>query len=700
MKLTKLLLGLLLVLTLGLQAENNSSVEQVSDEERVDVNFRDLSVKDFIEMVGKITQKNILINGDLKGKVNFVSTTPIKKSSLIPLANSILASKGMTLVDQGDFYQVVKANEAAGEGLSVDSSVGDGDTMKTVMFPLKNVNASVIRAKIKPLLHKSAKVISFKDNNMLSVTATPKTLIAIEKVINAIEKKGDKDSAFIHLKYASIKDVYSNAVSMSKKLFPKTIQSEQVDVFKDDATNTIILVGKRDNMKKMYNYIKRLDIRGESTTQQMYVIPLKNSNVEDMQKILSQLVSQMNSMTVAKPGKDGKPPKKAMVVSDLERNALVVLADGDQIKNIRKTIAQLDVPKPQVYVKARIVEINTDLASQVGVKWGFEGGKITSQGLFTLAANAGASSIMVSPALQGFLNTESSQYDQNGNIVTTENRPFSFSSNISEMFAIGAKLDLMQQNGAAHVLSEPSVLCINNKLAEIYVGRTQSILTSAQQSTVGQVNILNNYSREDIGITLKVKPRLSSNNKVSLEVETTIEDVLQRATVEQDQPTTTKRKVVTNAIVNNGETIILGGLIKNAGGKSVTSVPILGDIPVIGALFRSKGNIVQKINVVIYLTPYIVRKSGDLKHLRTVLSELEDVQTRYNTFIRKALESKRKPKWYQKSLLGNSSHPASNRVHATSSEGVYVPKSSVVNPSHPAGNRIRTTPSDGIYIPR
>ncbi len=666
MRLTKLILGLMAVLVLGLQA---------ADEERVDVNFRDLSVKDFVEMVGKITNKNILINGDLKGKVNFVSTTPIKKSSLIPLANSILASKGLTLVDQGDFYQVLKTSEAAGEGLTVDTVVGEeGDTMKTVMFPLKNSNASVIRAKIKPLLHKNAKVISFKENNILAITATPKTLRAVKKVIDTIEKKGDKKSVFIELKYASIKDVYPNAVSMSKKLFPKTIESEQVDIFKDDATNTIILVGKDNNINKMVGYIKRLDMRGESTTQQMYVIPLKNSNVEDMQKILSQLVSQMNSMTPAKAGKDGKPPSKAMVVSDLERNALVILADGEQIKNIRKTISRLDVPKPQVYVKAKVVEINTDLASQIGVKWGFEGGKITSKGLFTLAANAGASSIMVSDSLSSFLNTETTKYDNSGNLVTTQERPFSFDSNINEMFAVGAKLDLMRQNGAAHVLSEPSVLCINNKEAEIYVGRTQSILTTAQQSTLGQGNLVNNYSREDIGITLKVKPRLSSNNKVALEVSAVIEDILHRATVEQDRPTTTKRKVITNAIVNNGETIILGGLIKNAGGKSVTSVPILGDIPVLGALFRSKGNLVMKTNVVIYLTPYIVRKSDDLQKLRKNLSELEDVQERYNSYVRKALEGKKKKKWYESPFLDTASHPASNRVRASSSDGIYIPE--------------------------
>jgi general secretion pathway protein D len=666
MQLSKLIMVLMLVVTLGFGAE----------EETVDVNFRDLSVKDFVEMVGKITKKNILIDTELKGTVNFVSTTPIKKSSLIPLANSILANKGLTLIDQGDYYQVLQSNDAAGEGLDVSQDTGDGDTMKTVVFPLKNVNASEIRVKIMPLLHKNAKVISFKENNMLSITAQPKTIKAVEKLIQSIEEKGDKDSTFIKLDHANVKEVYPNVVSMSKKLFPAGIESEQVDIFKDDATNTIILVGKHSNIGKMISYVKKLDIAGESTTQQMYVIPLKNSNVEDMEKIMSQLLSQMNSITPTKPTKDGKPADKAMVVSDVERNALVVLADNDQIKNIKATISTLDIPKPQVYVQAKIVEINTDLAEQLGLRYGFESGKITSQGLFTLAANAGAPSMMISENLLGFLNTESFQgFDANGNPIYSNERTFSFDEGINELFALGAKLDLMKENGAAHILSEPSVLCINNKEASIYVGQTQSILTQAQQSTMSQGNIINNYSREDIGITLKVKPRLSSNNKVSLEVETTIEDVLPSATAPADRPTTTKRKVLTNAIVNNGETIVLGGLIKNAGGKNVTSVPILGDVPVFGVLFRSTGDAVRKVNVVIYLTPYIVRKSDDLKRLRKALVELEDIQSRYNEFVRKALEDKDK-KWYEKSPFESSSatHPASSRLRSNSSDGVYIPR--------------------------
>ena len=379
----------------------------------------------------------------------------------------------------------------------------------------------------------------------------------------------------------------------------------------------------------------------------MYVIRLKNSNVEEMEKILSKLLSQMNNISPAgKPVKGGKPPTKAMVVSDIERNALIVLATGEQIRNIRRTILQIDIPKVQVYVKAKIIEVDKNLAEQVGLKYGMNGGTITSSGLLTMAANLGGNAFQMSPALLGFLNQNTEKYeglDSNGNPIYSSDPAFKFDST-DKVFALGAALDLLQRNGAANILSEPSILCTNNKESEIYVGQTRSILTQAQQSTTGASNVVNNYSREDIGLTLKVKPRLSSNNKVTLEVVTKIEDVLDNESPSADRPTTTKREVKTNAIVNNGETIILGGLIKNSGGKGIQKVPFLGDIPVLGEMFFTHtSDLSRETNVVIYLTPYIVRRSDDLQKLKKMLSELEEVQGRYNEYMRSVLEGK-KPK--------------------------------------------------------
>jgi general secretion pathway protein D len=641
MKLGKILFITILVLLLVVDAQgrNRSSSHQNSntnntnqDDEYITLNFRNMGLQEFVTTIGKITNKNILINGNLQGKINFISTKPIKKSSLFSLANSILASKGYALVDHGDFMEVVKASEAAGMGLKVDNNV-EGETMKTVLFPLKNSNASVVRAKIRPLLHRNAKVISFKENNVLAVTAYPKTLKSIKKLIDSIESAGHKGSLIIKLKNANVKDVYTNAVNMAKLLFPQTIPSEKVGIFKDASSNSIIIVGKRSNVEQMAKFVRQLDQKGESVDQKLYVIPLQNSNVEDMEKILGKLIAQMNSISMAS-AKGGKKPQKAMVVGDKERNSLIVLATGEEYKNIMQVVKRIDVEKPQVYIKARVVEINSRLAQQIGTKYGFEGGTITTRGLFSLASNLGAPSLMISQQLLSFITTQETKYDQNGNPITDYKNPFSF-GNVDSLFALGVKLDLLQNNGAARVLSEPSVLCTNNQESELYVGETRSVLTSSSSGTNKDDVIRNNWSREDIGLTLKVKPRLSSNNKVALKVDAVVEDVVPGTSADSPRPTTTKRKVTTNAIVKNGETVILGGLIKNSSGRSVSKVPFLGDIPIIGRIFSDEGKMENKVELVIYLTPYIVRRSEDLVKLRKFLSELEDVQKRYADFIAK-----------------------------------------------------------------
>ncbi|MCK5854816.1 MAG: type II secretion system secretin GspD [Sulfurovaceae bacterium] len=663
MKFSKIVLGLLV--TLGIQAH----ADKMSG--KMNMEFKDMEIGAWLEMIGKITGKNILINGEVKGKINFVSNKEMEKSELIPLANAILESKKMTLVDRGAYLQVVKIGDAPNKGIALHDDIDSAGMMQTVVFQLNNANAAVIRSKIKPLLNKSAKVISFKKNNLLAIIALPHSLRAVKELIDKIENRQGSVSRIITLNNAYVKDVFPNIQNMAKSLFPQDISSEKVKVMQNQNSNSIILVGKEKNIEKLAPYIEQLDIakQVDEDLQRMYVIPLENSNVEEMEKILSKLLPQMTGnirsnsgsihavankgassgiapMPVA-PSASRTPPmqnkkiKKAVIASDIERNALIVVANSIQIENIRETVRLLDIEKSQVYITAKIIEVNTNLAENIGIKYGFTGGGITSKGIFSLLGNAGAAPLAVSSELLGFMNNTQTNTDKNGNVYTTTNKAFEFESGIKEVFALGAKLDLLKQNGAAQILSEPSILTTNNKESSIYVGRTQSIITQSQQSTAGASSVLNNYSREDIGITLKVKPRLSSNHKVNLEIETTIEDILPGSGTSADRPTTTKRSVKTNAIVNHGETIIVGGLIKSSSGKSSTKVPILGDIPIIGRLFTSNGVSKSKVNVVIYLTPYIINKSSDLTHIRKYLSELDSVQHQFNKIVLDKLEKKR-----------------------------------------------------------
>jgi general secretion pathway protein D len=197
---------------------------------------------------------------------------------------------------------------------------------------------------------------------------------------------------------------------------------------------------------------------------------------------------------------------------------------------------------------------------------------------------------------------------------------------LSSGIALGASISLLNSNGAADILSEPSILCIDNQESSIYVGKTESISTGTTLTGTGLTQ--SSYTRQDIGLTLKIKPRLSNDNKVLLAVETKLEDI-DATNTNLQLPSTTKREVKTSAIVSNGESVIIGGLIKDKYDSSNSKVPFLGDIPILGNLFKDKATSHDKINLVIILTPYILDKSTDLATLRTQLDELDKIQQKY-----------------------------------------------------------------------
>jgi general secretion pathway protein D len=203
---------------------------------------------------------------------------------------------------------------------------------------------------------------------------------------------------------------------------------------------------------------------------------------------------------------------------------------------------------------------------------------------------------------------------------------------LKSSISLGATINLLKENKALEVVSEPSILCLNNKESSIYVGETRSIPTG---TTVGTTTTTN-YEREDIGLRLTIKPRLSSNDKVTLDIKTIIEDIKLSSST-NSIPDTNKKEVVTTAIVSNGENVIIGGLIKNKIETSEYKVPLLGDLPLLGNLFRSDYDYDDKINLVIIVTPYIVPKSKDLTYIVQQLSQLKKIENNYTKELEKKL---------------------------------------------------------------
>ncbi len=264
-----------------------------------------------------------------------------------------------------------------------------------------------------------------------------------------------------------------------------------------------------------------------------HVISLKNADAKSIVATLNTIIGKMTLI----PGQ--QPPS---ITSDDATNSLIVITNDDLFKSLESTIHDLDHDRQQVYVRAKIIEISENKSQEVGIKYGFSGGSSGANGLFTfnsLLGDGTASAISL---------------DSNLLLLKAISLP-----SITNGIALGANIALLNTNGAANILSEPSILCIDNQESSIYVGKTESISSGVTQG-VG-TGITQNYTRQDIGLTLKIKPRLSNDNKVLLGVTAKLEDI--DANNKNPQlPSTTKREVLTSAIVNNGESVIIGGLIR------------------------------------------------------------------------------------------------------------------------------------------
>jgi general secretion pathway protein D len=399
---------------------------------------------------------------------------------------------------------------------------------------------------------------------------------------------------------------YTTAENMGNKIKHFVTKNGKLTFSKD--SNSVIVTDFPDTLETIKKAMKVMDVKDESAANSTYVIGLKNADSKQMVATLNTIISKMTLV----PGQ--QPPS---IASDDATNSIVIIASEVLYKSLESTIKSLDSYRQQVYVRAKIIEISDKKSQEVGIKYGLSGGAINSAGIFAFDSLLGGSLAPVETFTKAA-------------VAAGATLP-AFTSAI----ALGVNIALLNTNGAANILSEPSLLCIDNQESSIYVGKTESISTGTTTS-VGVAQ--QSFSRQDIGLTLKVKPRLSNDNKVLLGVTTKLEDV--ESGSNSGQPITTKREVLTSAIVSNGESVIIGGLIREKQTEVNTKIPFLGDIPYAGALFRSTATASDRINLVIILTPYIVGKSDDLTSLRAQLSELDKIEKQYVNEVTKKLEAK------------------------------------------------------------
>jgi general secretion pathway protein D len=579
MKLNKLILIFLLVFSTLLHGAKDE----------IELNIKEMEIADFVKMVADITRQNILVPLSVRGKIDFISQKPIKKRNLSDLLIDILKSKGFTLADSGNgYYIVIRISDASREAPPVQET--SQTLMHTAILAVKNSDANKMSSQFKHLLSRSGKIVVSKEVNSIVVTDFPLNIKVIRNLIRKLDRKIEKITIFKKLKYAKADEILPQVKNMANAMFDKNSFGEEIDVIKDDFSDSLILVGNKTAVYKLMPFIDKIDKAENGYKQNLYFIKLNNANADELAKTLNAIIGKK---------KYSKNEQKPTISTDNELNSLILLSSPEDHEEIIKLIDKLDVERQQVYVKVKIVEISETRAKDLGAKYGLSSGMTTSTGLYTLGTTLnGGSALAVSPSDFGL----------------------SIPS-FSKGFALGIGLSFLNQNGVSNTLSEPSILCINNQESSIYVGKTQSILSQSTTGTSTLDATRNSYTREDIGLTLKIKPRLSNDSKVVLTVDTTLEDI--EATSAVGLPTTTKREVKTVAIVQSGESVIIGGLIRNKRDVQESKVPIIGDIPLLGALFRWESDTVDKTNLVIVMTPYIINTSSELSKIREALEELD-----------------------------------------------------------------------------
>ncbi|MDY3199693.1 MAG: secretin N-terminal domain-containing protein [Arcobacter sp.] len=568
-------------------------------DDKVNINFKDLKVMDLIKITSKIIDKNILITEDIKGNVDFVSNKPVNKDELIKILGYVLEDKGYSLVQTDEILRIVKLNESANSNVPIANNNSSNDLywMVTEVFTVKDADVDYVASKIRHLISKDAKMVTNKDSNALVITDFKDNIDTVKEVVKIMTSGANKNSVIVELKNIDASEAKKNLDAIAKSKFNEKVETQKVSVVENKDNNSVVIIGETGNINYLARYIKNVDEGSSLIKREVKVFSLKNVEAINVIKILDSVVGKKTY---------SDPNRKPLISADEETNTIIVMGPADELEYIQTLMDELDKEKAQVYVQARIIEVNDELVNNIGVQYGIFGGTAGSNGLATFSSslNGGSDSISLVKEAIGLDIPD-----------------------IKSGLALGASLNLLKQNGALDVVSEPSILAVNNKESSIYVGEKISVETSSSVTDGGTERT--NYQREDVGLTLKVKPRISSESKVTLEINALLEGIKSTKVSAGQNPDTLKKEIKTTAILNNGESVIIGGLIENKSESTVQKVPVLGDIPLFGNLFTNDSTTTKKNNLVVIVTPYMIPKAKDITYVRNQLAELKGMEDRY-----------------------------------------------------------------------
>ncbi len=596
-KVQRLILSILLFLLMTTPA--------AADE--ITLNLKDADIRALISTVSKFTGKNFIIDPRVKAKVTVVSANTLTPEAVYEVFLSVLQVHGYAAVPTGSVIKIVpEVNAKQGPlPLSSNKETFSADELITKIIRLDHVPASQLVPILRPLVPQQGHLAAYNPTNTLIITDHAGNIKRLLKIIASVDRPDSDELEIIPLKHASASELVRILNSLNAT--PAKGATNQVKLAADNRTNSILVTGDRSSRLKMRATISYLDTPLEDGGGNTHVIYLKYAKAENMAKILTGLKDQGAKAGAAK-GK-ASPAKatsgsvisqNAIIQADEETNALIITADQNTIKNLKAVIRQLDIRRAQVLIEAIIAEITTSNNKELGVGLAVDGTQRDSGALPAGVSNfAGVGDLLLSVA--------------SGTAPTAlpSGLSFGLGGESSSGVRYGALLRALQTDQNTNILSTPNIVTLDNEEAELIVGQNLPFVTGSFTGT-GSTNPQNPFQtieRQDVGLTLKVTPQINEGDTVQLVLEQEVSSVIP-GTIEQGIATR-KRSIKTSVLVDDGGILILGGLIAEEVSDTESKVPLLGDIPIIGFLFRTQNTTKSKQNLMVFLRPTILRDHKD-----------------------------------------------------------------------------------------
>ncbi len=584
-------------LTALLAVSSSFVYAQSAQEQTWQINFKDSDIQEVIKFVADVTGKTVIIDPRVKGKVKVISTSALTKQELYDLFLSVLETQGFTAIEVGDIVRVIPRKDARTSAVPVVNQPDFGtDAYITQVIQLYNVSASKVLPVLRPLAPQHAHLAAYEPSNAIIISDTVANISRLSDIIQRIDRAGVAETDVIPLRYAQATDMATMLQQLSKN-DNDSPQNTQAIIVADKRSNSLLVTGDEVRRKKIYELVERLDV-SQPQSGNVRVIYLEYADAEEVSTVLAKVVSSISKLE-PDATKTGAQPSaaNASVEADAATNSLLITADSETMESLLSVIERLDIRRAQVLVEAIIVEISADLSRNLGVEWAaFREDKILAA-----SQNTGALATVINGVQNNDTSTLSSLTGQTIGFGGTGNSGVNF----------GGLINFFQGNTDANILSTPSLLTTDNNEAQISIGQNVPFVTGSFTTTTGDAtNPFQTIQREDVGISLKVTPQINEGDTVILDIEQEVSSI--SASASASDIITNERKINTKVIAQDGETIILGGLISDDIQQQEQKVPVLGDIPVFGNLFRNDATAVRKNNLMVFLRATIIRDNRSM----------------------------------------------------------------------------------------